>query len=340
MRIHITNLYGQSVKSVAMMAQNTTAKIAAELGFNEIGIYFYDVKTDSEDELSRRMDGILSGIANGDIVFFQVPTWNGITYDKAFIKKLKAYRDVKVAFFINDVPPLMFESNRYLLSKVINLYNHADLIIVPSYKMAIFLKNMGMTVKKVIIQNIWDYPTEAYLEEPVLKKYINFIGSPQKFDFVKRWNYDIALRLFAEKSDELSGNIIFEGWQYTTNLISKLSQGGWGLVWSEENYTKTYMEMCTSYKLSTYLAAGIPVIVPKGISNEQLIKENNLGIIVDSLDEMIKKTEKISIDNYHQMAVNVHRFSFLLKNGYFTKKTLLDSVHALLREKTDEKTNF
>ncbi|KRL35056.1 sugar transferase [Liquorilactobacillus uvarum] len=330
--MHITNLYGQSARSIAMIAQNMTARIAADLDFNEIGIYFYDVNTDSENELNRRMDGILSGISNGDIVFFQSPTWNGMMYDEMFINKLKAYRNVRVALFVNDVPPLMFESNRYLLPRVIDMYNRSDLIIVPSHKMADFLKEEGLTVDKIIVQHIWDYPTEAYLEEPTFKKCINFIGSPQKFNFVKNWKYNTALRLFAEETDELSGNIIFEGWQHTTNLISKLSQEGFGLIWSEESYTKTYMEMCASYKLSTYLAAGIPVIAATSISNEKLIKDNNLGLIVDSLDEAIEKVEKMSAEDYHRMVENVRCFSFLLKNGYFTKKVLLDSVHTLLRD--------
>ncbi|KRM95055.1 nucleotide sugar synthetase-like protein [Liquorilactobacillus aquaticus DSM 21051] len=318
-----------------MIAQNMTTSIASELGFNEISLYFYDVNTDSENELSRRIDGIMSGVANGDIVFFQSPTWNGMMYDKIFINKLKGYRNVKVALFVNDVAPLMFESNRYLLPELIDMYNRADLIIVPSRKMADLLKEEGLTVDKIIIQHIWDYPTEAYLEEPTFKKYINFIGSPQKFNFVKNWKYDMALRLFAEKSDDLEKNIIFEGWQHTTNLISKLSQGGFGLVWAEENYTKKYMELCVSYKLSTYLAAGIPVIVATSISNEKLIKDNNLGLIVDSLDEAIEKVEKMSAEDYHRMVENVQRFSVLLKKGYFTKKVLLDSVHALLRDDTD-----
>lgn len=56
MRVHITNLYGYYKTSIARRAQNRVAKVAAEtLGFNELGIYAYDMETDSPQMLATRL---------------------------------------------------------------------------------------------------------------------------------------------------------------------------------------------------------------------------------------------------------------------------------------------
>ena len=58
MRVHFTNLFGQSPRSVALIAQNDTMKIAKELGANELAIYFYDNSQESSGELNSRLDGM------------------------------------------------------------------------------------------------------------------------------------------------------------------------------------------------------------------------------------------------------------------------------------------
>ena len=60
MKVNITNLYGMSGQSTALIAQNDVTKLAKQLGFNELSFYFYDIYSDSQSELSRRLDGIMA----------------------------------------------------------------------------------------------------------------------------------------------------------------------------------------------------------------------------------------------------------------------------------------
>ena len=68
MKVNITNLYGMSGQSMALIAQNDVTKLAKQLGFNELSFYFYDIYSNSQSELSRRLNGIMASVGYNDMV--------------------------------------------------------------------------------------------------------------------------------------------------------------------------------------------------------------------------------------------------------------------------------
>ena len=72
-----------------------------------------------------------------------------------------------------------------------------------------------------------------------------------------------------EPKSNPEANLVIEGWKRNEELLMELSKGGFGLVWNtqyNDGENVDYYEMNISHKLSTYLAAGIPVIVPNTLS--------------------------------------------------------------------------
>lgn len=333
MRMHITNLFGQSSRSVALIAQNMVADIARGLDFREIGIYAYPVHTDTESELSKRIDGMIASVGFDDIVVVQSPSWNSTEFDDYFVNKLKVYPEMKLIIFIHDIIPLMFKTNEYLIDKTIATYNMADLLVVPSEKMLVELRNRGLTTKKIIVQHMWDHPTSLPYTQPKFVKKIQFAGSPERFTFVKEWSYEIPLHVYASEKVSDLPMVVNEGWKDDIELIQSLPLlGGFGLVWSQKDDV-LYYEWNVSYKLSTYLAAGLPVIVQDTLSNQTIIKENNLGIVVTSLEEAVEKVNSLTEQEYDEMVKAVKKYRELIINGYFTKKLLIDSIHGVLSNK-------
>lgn len=333
MKIHITNLYGQSPYSVALMAQNMVTEISKSLGFKEIGIYSFNADNQSLRDLSIRFDGMNAAISNGDIVIFQSPTWNGTHFDLEYIKRLKIYNNLKIIIFIHDVAPLMFKYNYFLIEKTIEMYNLADLLIVPSEKMIDILKQEGLTVNKFVIQKIWDHTTDLYLEKPKFDKIINFAGRPERFKFLNSWDKEIKISVYTDRVKENPlANIEYKGWYFSNELLINLNKnGGFGLVWNQ-TVDSEYYDINVSYKLSTYIAAGLPVIVPKNLSNADIILKNNLGFVVDSLEEVEEKVKNISEEEYNELLNNVWKFRNLLVNGLISKKNLMEAVYKVLSE--------
>lgn len=56
MNVHITNIYGFIQDQELKKKQNQFADAGHALGFMEMGIFNFDVSTDTENELSKRID--------------------------------------------------------------------------------------------------------------------------------------------------------------------------------------------------------------------------------------------------------------------------------------------
>lgn len=339
MKIHITNIYG--VYGIGAKAQHAVADIAkGDLGYNELGVYFYPVDSDSSEMLRTRLDGILAAVSPGDVVIIQSPTWNDIKFDEHLMDRLNIYQGLKKIILLHDVLPLLYESQRGFLKKWIDLYNQADVIIAPSQNMVDFLRSEGLSVEKVVIHRMFDYIVSVDdTIKPQFKKRINFAGNPtkeSKLAFAREWKYkDVQLAVTVDGGDWAQGrNVCFLGWFNNDNLLVNAlrKSGGFGLLWSENPFFCEYMKKNASYKFSTYLSAGIPVIVPAGIAEQDTIVRKNLGLVVDSLDEAIIKVEHISEEEYRGMAESVELFSQLLRNGYFMKKALTDAVFKVFND--------
>ena len=112
----------------------------------------------------------------------------------------------------------------------------------------------------------------------------------------------------------------------------ELSKGGFGLVWgNSENPEdeRDYYKENISYKLSTYLSAGLPVVVPDYLSNAGYIREKGLGFVASSLEEANRLVQNCTEEAYAQMVQKAHYTSYLIRNGYFTKKLFVDTIMAL-----------
>ncbi|HFI0567975.1 sugar transferase [Streptococcus suis] len=331
MRIYITNLNGHAASSTAQICQNMVTDIATTLGYRELAIHAYRMDADTPEELSKRLDGVVAGLRHGDVVIFQTPTWNTTAFDEKLMAKLRAYQ-IKIVIFIHDVVPLMFAGNYYLMDRTIAYYNQADVIVAPSQQMIDNLKRHGLTVSKTIVQGMWDHPTSVPQLPASFKKEIHFPGSPDRFSFVKSWNYDVQLNLYARQEVELPDQVKHFSYRPDEQLLLEMSAGGFGLVWMDD-HDKEYQTLYCPYKLGAFVAAGIPVIIQRGLANQEIVEHNGLGMIVDSLDEAVDRINSMSAEDYQAMVARVRSFSSLVRQGFFTRRLLTEAV---FKAKCDE----
>lgn len=327
MRLHITNLYGISGSSATSVAMHSVAKIASEFAQDaglEVSIYKYPSRVDNDVELVKRLDGIMSPVSIGDIVILQLPTWNDMRYEERLIDKLKNYQ-VKLIMFIHDVVPLQFDSGEENLRAVINLYNKADVLILPSKKMYECLKEHGLKVEKVCFQTIFDYPLDVGMERHTFQRKMIFTGSPDRFGFVNHYQGKTPIVLYGKKAADPDSNTKCMGERIGVSLLSEMSEGGFGLVWAgDDQYA--YYRLNLPFKATTFLAAGNPLIVQKGIHVADFVKEQEIGWEAESIEEADQLVQSLTEQQYRQTLDNVKRIQFLITHGYYTRKVLTDAV--------------
>lgn len=332
MNVYITKLNGMSFMSTGQYEQQMAAGIAHTLGIREMGIYRYYADGESAENRGCRLDGIIAGISAGDIIICQFPTENGLGFERDLVRRLKAYHG-RIVIFIQALEAMVVENQQGALQDMIGLYNEAEVLIVPSCRMKQFLIEQGIKAgMKFVIQEIKDYTTQLKsLDFGIMKREFHFAGNPDRFPFANTWNYEIPLKVYSNQ-ECVGKHAKRMGWMPSDRLLLELSKGGWGLVWHGSENGSQYLSMGSSLKLSAYLAAGIPVVVPRDISNQCMIEENHLGIVVDTLDEAAETIKNITEQEYQEYVSAVSQFAPLLRQGYFTKKCLVDAIQMIMRK--------
>lgn len=330
MNVYITKVNGRYIDPLSCDRQQMTADIAHQMGCRELGIFPYYWNEEGNEGLGSRIDGIIAGIDKGDLIICRFPTGNAPKFDQELINHIKTYGG-RLAVMAENTDRIVRESGQKELERAVGLFNQAEVLIVPSLAMRQFLIDHGIRkTMKFVVREMQDYVMDTYFySNPRFLKEVHFTG--ESFEGLDGWNYDVLLKVYQGAADR-KGNVQGMGKMPQGELMSMLAKGGFGLVWYRNEEERAAMAYSTSFELARFLAAGIPVIVPTGISDQELIKKNHLGIAADSLEEAAAAVESMTEDGYRQYVSDVSRFAQMIRSGFFTKKCLLETAQAVCRK--------
>lgn len=332
MKKYISTVMGHAKESTASASQNMTALLAKQEGYEEVKFYPHVRAGKTEEEVQRLVNYELAVVNPDSLFILQVPTWGpDLEYDKLYLEELRKKVE-KLVIFVHDFFPLMFENNLGYTEWLIEQYNAADLIILPSRKMEDWLRTYGLT-PPVLIQSLWDHYSPLSIAPQSFYRGVKFSGNPEKFNIIDDWPKETLLDIYALNKDKRNQEgIRLHDFLPDEALLLELNKGGFGLVWAENTPnmpTKDYSTMCHSYKLSTYLAAGIPVLVQAGMTAANFITQNGLGYAVQSLEEASQIVRDISEEEYLGLQKNIIPVSQMVREGFFFKKLLLEIEKSL-----------
>ena len=265
------------------------AQAAKKLGYDEIALFKFDDTYDSDDELHVRMQGITAAVSRDSIVVFQYPSMVSARYDGFVMEHLKNICGAKVAVIVEDLGSRIAPSDYKQLSDEINLFNKADLLIVQSTEMELYLKENGLKKMPVMYQRVWDYPYDFYLDELEIDK---------KMDKI----HDISMRHMLD-----------------------IKKAGLALT-ATTDWENKYGLMINPFETGFCICACIPMIVPEQTNIAEFVSRYGIGFVMSDGENTDDVLNRISDGDIAQAQEQEKKLAPAVADGMFTKLMLQEVV--------------
>ena len=262
---------------------------AKKLDYDEVSLFKFNDTYDSDDELRVRMQGITAAVSRDSIVIFQYPSMVSARYDRFVMEHLKNTCGAKVAVFVEDLGSRIAPSDYKQLSDEIDLFNKADLLIVQSTEMELFLKENGLEEMPVLYQRVWDYPYDFYLDELEIDKKVEQI-------------HDISMQHMLD-----------------------LKKAGLALSTTTDRENK-YGLMINPFETGFCICAGIPVIVPEQTNIADFVSRYGLGFVMSDDETTDDVLNRISDEDIAKAKEQEKKLAPAVADGMVTKLMLQEVV--------------
>lgn len=337
------SLTGKERKNSGFIANNDIAFFATEMGFRTLDYIREENPSYSNDEIRNNIKKILQPVQDEDNVFVQFPTWQRLNVETALFEEL-FNKNITVSLLVWDVLPWLHDdSDRdYTNEYAFRLMNKSDLIIAPNPKMAYRLRDEGGVKTKIISMDLWDFRTHSQLKTKNNNfKQVFFAGTLDKTDF-SNYKGKTKIHLLGNpngltEEERSQSNLVVLG-EFDNKDLPKQLTNGFGLisyVGGGNSHKKRfkgsekYGHFNTPLKLSFYLANGIPVIMDSGSAHVTLIREQNLGLVIDNLNDLDQVLGQMTQDDYNYLKEQVKMYSQRITTGYYTKRILSQALSLL-----------
>lgn len=276
-------------------------------------------------------------IKRRDVVFFQFP-WIHSNKD-AFYNNL--FRTgARIQCVIHDIDSLRSDDNAKKLTEL-NALKNCELIIAHTPAMKHYLAEHGINEERIRQLNIFCYLTTDPIHhiDNLSDAAVIFAGNIRKSPFVNHLQRIAGPRLrfnvYGNGAEEFKES---DGVEYKGCFSPEhpgVIEGNWGLVWDggrldtcDGMYGK-YLRYNSSHKAALYLSLGIPVILWSQSALKDYVLDNNLGIVVDSLEELANTLENLPEEKKQSILKSVKDFADVLRNVDTIRPIVISNIQTI-----------
>ncbi len=324
------------------------SEIAERLGYKK---HFIRMKTSEKGVVAKLQRQIgyqedwkrcYDEIPSDSIVLIQNPFHNPHLTRDSILKKMKIKKNIRFISIIHDVEELRsVVYNSYYKNEFDVMTSLSDVFIVHNTIMKEFFVKKGVPKEKIVILEIFDYLHSFKKKFPEFSKTISIAGNLDvnkcryigELTKLKELNFKLYGVNFNEEMNKFD-HIKYCG-SFPVDQIPAQLNTGYGLVWDGDSIetctgaTGKYLKYNNPHKLSLYLSSGLPVIIWSEAAEADFVRNNDVGICIDSLENLSDIIKTIDENRYLEMAENVKLIAEQLIDGRFSTKALEISEHII-----------
>ncbi|MDR2267579.1 MAG: DUF6337 family protein [Christensenellaceae bacterium] len=263
-------------------------------------------------------------------IFIQYP----IQASEIILKALKkAAIENELCFLIHDIDAL--RSNKGLADEIA-VINLAKWIIVHSTEMRDILIEHGASPKMIVL-GIFDYMTSNSARKThKMSDGVTFAGNLEKSKFLREFadsNIPLTLNCYGNSGEYDMPKSVFNYMGIVpSEVFPNTIEGAFGLVWDGESvdgcngYLGEYLKYNSPHKASLYIVSGMPIIAWNRSAVGHYVKENGIGITVDSLREIPEVIAQVTDESYTQMILNIDKVATKMRTGMMLGSAVIDII--------------
>ena len=319
-----------------IMAQMGISPIGRHHGISHSRIHHFFMTLMSVIRIALRIN-------HGNILILQYP----VKYYAA-ICRIAHIRRARIISFVHDL--YCFRLKRHSIHKEIELMNLSDALVCCNPTICQWMSANGFVGHNgkgiTTSMGVFDFFSKAKCmsrQEQGITHKIAYAGqlSIRKNKFLYSFGHHIhnfRVNVYGKgfnKADAAAPEKFeVKGFMLPDELIG-CADGDFGLVWDGDSAEccngdwGEYLTFNTPHKISLYIRCGLPLIVWNKAAMADFVKENGIGICIDSLRDIDEIYEHLTQEEYNKMCDNILRINQAVSKGEYFRNALSEAISLL-----------
>lgn len=243
-------------------------------------------------------------------------------------------KEVKITGIVGDIDGLK-DNDEKKLKKDIAFLHRLPALIVHNSAMDNWFRSNGYRGKTSSLQ-LFDFLAKPVTGEREISNTVVFAGNLEKSPFLYQLDQpslrNIDFNVYGkgkEEAKEWPRNVHYKG-AYKPTELPGILEGSFGLLWDGNQWDEpggaigNYMPYISHHKLSLYVLAGLPILVPRIAGSSRFIEENGLGIVIGNLADIETEIKKLSAESYRGICKNLSKCAERISQGKHLLESMID----------------